>query len=50
MSIPLKDHIFNRLNDSALTILYHIDDIHSYLETLQQYLMEWQIWTVELWN
>ena len=33
MSKSLKDHIFNRLNDCALTILYHIDDIHFYLET-----------------
>ena len=33
MSISLKDHRFKRLNGCALTILYHIDDIYSYLET-----------------
>ena len=33
MSISLKDHRFNRLNDCALTILYHVNDIKSYLET-----------------
>ena len=33
MSISLKDHKFNRLHGCALTIPYHIDDIHSYLES-----------------
>ena len=33
MSISLKDHRFNRLNDCALSVLYHLDDIDSYLET-----------------
>ena len=33
MSISLKDHRFNRLNDVSLAILYHIEDIASYLET-----------------
>ena len=33
LSISLKDHRFNRLNGCALTILFHIDDIKSYLET-----------------
>ena len=32
MLISLKDHRFNRLNDCCLTILYHLDDIASYLE------------------
>ena len=32
MSISLKDR-FNRLNDCTLTVLHHIDDIDSYLET-----------------
>ena len=31
-SLSLKDHRFNRLNDCALAILYHIDDIANYLE------------------
>jgi hypothetical protein len=33
MSLFLKDHRFNRLNDCALSVLYHIDDINSYFET-----------------
>ena len=33
ISASLKHRIFNRLHDCALTILYHIDDNHSYLET-----------------
>ena len=32
LSISLKDHRFNRLNDCALTVLYHLDDISAYLE------------------
>ena len=32
MSICLTDHRFNRLNDCALTVLYHIDDIAEYLD------------------
>jgi len=35
MSISLKDHRFNRLNDCALTLLYHLDDIAAYLEKYQ---------------
>ena len=31
-SLSLKDHRFNRLNDCALAILYHIDDIARYLD------------------
>ena len=31
-SLSLKDHRFNRLNDCALAILYHMDDITRYLE------------------
>ena len=31
MSISLKDHRFNRLMDCSLVILYHFDDIASYL-------------------
>ena len=31
-SFSLKDHRFNRLNDCALAILYHMDDIANYLE------------------
>ncbi len=33
MSIPLKDHRFNRLNDCAISVLHHIDDINMYLQT-----------------
>ena len=32
MSLTLKDHRFNRLNDSSLSPLYHLDDIANYLE------------------
>ena len=32
MSLSLKDHRFNRLNDCCLSIIYHLDDIASYLE------------------
>ena len=32
MSISLKDHRFNRLMDCSLSILYHFDDIASYLD------------------
>ena len=31
-SLSLKDHRFNRLNECATSILYHMDDIASYLE------------------
>lgn len=31
-SVSLKDHRFNRLNDCALSVLYHMDDIASYLD------------------
>ena len=31
-NMSLKDHRFNRLNNSCLTILYHLDDIARYLE------------------
>ena len=30
-SLLLKDHWFNRINDCALAILYHVDDITNYL-------------------
>ena len=33
MPISSKDHRFNTVNDCALTILYLIDDIHSYFKT-----------------
>ena len=33
MSISLKDHRFNRLNDCALSVLHHIEDIDLYLQT-----------------
>ena len=32
MSLCLKDHRFNRLGDCAVTLLYHLDDITSYLD------------------
>ena len=32
MSLSLKDHRFNRLGDCAMTLLYHLEDIASYLE------------------
>ena len=32
ISLSLKDHRFNRLNECATSILYHMDDIASYLE------------------
>ena len=35
MSLSLKDHRFNRMNDCALTVLYHLDDIDAYLEKYQ---------------
>ena len=35
MSISLKDHRFNRMNDCALTLLHHLDDIDAYLEKYQ---------------
>lgn len=31
-AISLKDHRFNRLNDCALSLIYHLDDIANYLE------------------
>ena len=31
-SISLKDHRFNRLNDCARAVLYHMDDIANYLD------------------
>ena len=31
-SLCLKDHRFNRLNDGALSVLYHMDDISGYLD------------------
>ena len=31
-SISLKDHRFNRLNDCATSVLYHMDDIANYLD------------------
>ena len=31
MSLCLKDHRFNRLGDCAVPLLYHLDDIISYL-------------------
>ena len=31
-SLSLKDHRFNRLNDCAVAILYHMDDIANYLD------------------
>ena len=34
-SISLKDHRFNKLNDGALTLLYHLDDIAAYLDKHQ---------------
>ena len=33
MSLSLKDHRFNRLQDCALACLHHLEDISSYLET-----------------
>ena len=32
MSISLKDHRFNRLMDCSLALLYHFDDVASYLD------------------
>ena len=32
LSITLKDHRFNRLNDCATSVLYHMDDIANYLD------------------
>ena len=32
-SISLKDHRFNRLFDCCLSVLYHFEDIKSYLDT-----------------
>ena len=31
MSLSLKDHRFNQMQDCALTLLYHLDDIGEYL-------------------
>lgn len=36
MSISLKDHRFNQLQDCALTILYHLDDIAENLSKFQK--------------
>ena len=30
MSLCLKDHLFNRLGDCAVTLLYHLNDITSF--------------------
>ena len=32
MSLCLKDHRFNRFGDCVVTLLYHLDDITSYLD------------------
>ena len=31
MSLSLKDHRFNRMQDCALFLLYHLDDIGEYI-------------------
>ena len=35
ISLSLKDHRFNHLNDCALTLLHHLDDISLYLNEYQ---------------
>ena len=37
-SLSLKDHRFNRLNECATSILYHMDDIASYLEQFSNFI------------
>ena len=40
MSISLKDHRFNRIFECCTRILYHLDDIKSYLEKFSSILYE----------